>query len=217
MKRLPLAILFSTVALGACASPSGRAPVKQARSLPRFSSIALNGLCLVRVHRAPQAVVLTIDANLVDRYETNVKGSKLSLGFRCDPRTLWATRNLKVCEVDITLPDLDGIELNGAGTIIVDEFPFARLGLRMTGAGSVELRGSAAELSASCTGACKVLARDLLVGAAKVNLTGSGRIEVGVKEEIDASITGEGSILYWGSPRVAQRVSGSGNVRRAGC
>jgi hypothetical protein len=47
-------------------------------------------------------------------------------------------------------------------------------------------------------------------------LTGSGRIEVGVKEEIDASVTGAGSILYWGSPRVAQRVSGSGSVRRAG-
>jgi hypothetical protein len=216
MRKLPLTILLSAVSLGAWASPPTGGVATEVRNLPAFSSIALNGIGLVRVHRGSQALAITIDADLADRFETKVVGGKLSLGLKCDPRTLWLSRKLKTCEIDLSLPALEGIELNGAGIIVVDEFPFNELGLKLTGAGSVELRGSAFAVRVSCTGACRLLARSLRVGKAQVSITGAASVELGVRELLDVSISGSGSVLYWGDPLVSRRISGSGGLRRAG-
>jgi len=216
MNKPTLAILVSTVAMNACATASGREAITEMRPVPFFSSVVLNGVGTVHVRKGPQEVRLTIDGNLADRFETTVKNGRLMIGFNCDLRNLWALRGLKKCEVEIAVPDLDGIEVNGAGTIAVDAFDYGKLDLRVTGAATVDLKGTASELSVNCTGGCKVLARGLAADAGRVSLTGSSRVEARVKDSLEASITGAGRLLYWGDPRVSRRISGAGEMRRAG-
>jgi hypothetical protein len=206
------------MALSACSpAAAGEGAATQSRSLPRFTSIALNGVSKVRIHRGPQAISLTIDSNLIDRYETRVENGKLVMGFGCGLGTFWALRRgLTTCEVDVTMPELDGIELNGAGTIAVDEFAYGKLKAEVNGAGKLELKGSASELKLYCTGSCAVQARELVSESGSIGITGSGHVEARVKDSLDVSISGAGELLYWGAPKLSRKITGAGGVRRAG-
>lgn len=216
MNKSALAILVSAVAVNACATTSGGGTVTETRDVPSFSSVVLNGVGAVHVRKGPQEVRITIDGNLADRFETTVKNGRLMIGFHCDLRNLWALRGLKTCEVDIAVPALDGIVVNGAGSIAVDAFDYGKLELQVNGAATVGLKGTASDLSVHCTGGCKVLARDLAVETGSVSLTGSSHVEARVKDSLEASITGAGQLLYWGDPAVSRRISGAGQLRRAG-
>jgi hypothetical protein len=218
MRKRVLVIFLSAVLLGSCSTinKGDSTVITETRDVPPFSSIALNGISTVRLHQGPLAVRLTIDGNLMDRYETKVKGDRLSIGFKCGIGSLKILKNLKTCEVDITMPKLDRIEINGAGKITVDEFAYEELKLDMTGAGSIELQGSAAKFKISCTGAAKVFARDLVSEEVRVNLTGASYVEIRAEKELSASVSGSGEVLYWGNPNVVQRISGAGGLNRMG-
>jgi hypothetical protein len=235
MQNSALAIILATASLGACATAAtADAAVRtETRSVPPFSSIALNGIGTVRVHRGPQKVVVTVDAGLLDRFETMVKADRLMVGFKCGIGTLLAIRTLKSCEVDITVPSLDGIEINGSGTIVADAFSgkdmrivqngastvkcdltFEKLSLKATGAGTIALAGTASTVELSSTGNETIDARNLVSRVGRVRVTGSGRVGVMVEDELDAAVSGAGEIQYAGSPRVTERVSGAGSIRR---
>lgn len=216
MQRIAFALLFSSMAFGACAATSQPAPASQARSLPPFSSIAVNGVGKVSVHKGPQSVKLRIDGDLIDLYETKVSGGRLTLGFSCGFRGAWALRGLRTCEIDVTMPSLDGIVINGSGELGIDEFRYGKLSVEANGACALAMSGSASDLSLSCTGSCSIHARDLSVARADLSITGAAKVELGVKEELKASITGSGQVLYWGSPSLSRKISGTGTVRRAG-
>ncbi len=48
-----------------------------------------------------------------------------------------------------------------------------------------------------------------------VRISGSGNVEINVKDELDATISGSGSVSYKGSPsKVNSNASGSGKVRK---
>jgi hypothetical protein len=215
MEKSTLAILLTMMAFNACSTTSNDKVVNETRNVTQFSSITLNGISTVRIHQGPQAVRITIDADLIDRYETRVQGDTLMLGFKCGIGTWWALKSLKTCEVDITVPEFQGIVLNGAGKMVVDEFIYKKLELKVNGDGVIELRGAADELKASCTGDCKILASNLVSSNGNIAMTGSGRIEARVKDSLDASITGAGELIYWGNPEVSRKITGSGRIQRA--
>lgn len=237
MRKTTVAFLLSAVSLGACATvaASDVALKTEARTVPEFSSIVLNGIGTVRVHRGPRKVLVTLNADLLDRYETIVKGKTLMIGFKCGIGTLRAMRNVKTCEVDVTVPELDKIELNGKGTIIADSFSgssmdivqngastlqcdlaYETVRLNATGAGSIALRGSASKLDVRSTGNEKIEARDLVARVARIRVSGAGKVTVSAEDALDASVSGAGRILFSGNPQVTQRVSGAGTIQRAG-
>jgi hypothetical protein len=208
--------------------------VARERNTAPFSSLALNGIGKVRIHRGPHKVVVTLTGDLQDRFETIVKGDRLMVGFRCGIGTLMAIRNVKTCEVDVTMPELDGIEINGAGTIVADAFTGTEvrivqngsgvlhgdlscesLSLTANGAGNIVLRGSAAKLAIATTGNERIDARALVARVGRIRVTGAGRVEAQVEEALEAAVSGAGEILYGGSPRVTQRVTGAGTIRQA--
>jgi hypothetical protein len=58
-------------------------------------------------------------------------------------------------------------------------------------------------------------AADLKTNTATVELSGMGNATVRVEKELAATITGAGSINYFGNPRVEQNVKGAGSVKPA--
>lgn len=212
MEKSTVAILFAMMALNATATAN---TAVETRNVPRFSAVTLNGISTVRIHQGPQAVRINIDADLIDRYESKVQGETLFLGFKCSLSNLWALKSLKTCEVDITMPELKGITMNGEGKIIVDEFAYQKLELHITGNGVVELNGTANELTASCTGNCRIIARDLISSKSNISITGSSRFETRVTDSLNAAITGAGKIIYWGKPEVFRKILGAGTIQQA--
>lgn len=205
------------------------------RIVPAFTAITLNGVGSVRVSKGPQAVSVTIDADLADLFETGVRDGRLVMGFKSGLRTMLALPRLSTCAIEVTMPSLDGVELNGAGTLAFEGFAGGALAVttngaarvsgtvshdvvtvRMSGAGRAELEGEATALDVGCTGGGELDSGSLAAGSARVSMTGAARVELRVRKELRASITGAGRLAYWGSPIVIESVSGSGSVLRLG-
>jgi len=65
------------------------------------------------------------------------------------------------------------------------------------------------------SGSGKVLAAELEANRCDIRISGSGDVEINVKNEIEANISGSGTVSYKGNPaKVNSHASGSGSVKK---
>jgi hypothetical protein len=85
----------------------------------------------------------------------------------------------------------------------------------ISGSGKIQASGSADFVKTNISGSGKVLAADLQTNRCEVRISGSGDVEINVLEELNANISGSGSVRYRGNPnRVNANSAGSGKVRK---
>lgn len=83
----------------------------------------------------------------------------------------------------------------------------------VSGSGKILASGSASDVKASISGSGKILAANLQTDRCQVRISGSGDVEINVKSELDANISGSGSVGYRGTPtKINSHTSGSGKV-----
>lgn len=212
MLKTVLVILLSTSALGA--TYASVAQSVQHRAVEPFTSIALNGIGTVNIHQGPQSVTITVDGSVMDQYETIVQDGTLHIGFECSfsLKMLRALKHLKHCTVDITVPDLRRISVNGSGNLVVDSFSGDSLQVDINGAGTVVFAGSCEDLEVNCTGSAVFKGAGLHTKNAKVSSTGATDIQLRVEENLSVKISGAGDVTYWGNPNLTQRISGAGSL-----
>jgi hypothetical protein len=99
------------------------------------------------------------------------------------------------------------IKLNGIQVNLLDSV--------LSGAGDIQASGTAAEIRVLLSGLGNFNAADLKSDKANVELSGMGDAIVRVEQELTATITGAGSIKYFGNPRVNQKIDGAGSVKPA--
>jgi hypothetical protein len=108
-----------------------------------------------------------------------------------------------------------GSTVSGSGRVSMNETIAAKAQFGVSGSGKIEASGSSQEVRANISGSGKVLARDLKTDICDVRISGSGDVEINVNKELDATITGSGTVTYSGSPaHVNSHSSGSGRVRK---
>lgn len=106
-------------------------------------------------------------------------------------------------------------DISGSGRVTLNAAIAGDAEFDISGSGKVLASGSAQSVEAEITGSGKVLAEGLVTDTCKVRISGSGDVEINVKTELDARITGSGTVAYKGSPsRVNSDSSGSGKVRK---
>jgi hypothetical protein len=105
--------------------------------------------------------------------------------------------------------------VSGSGKVTVDLSAASVADVGVSGSGKIIARGNAKEIKVQVSGSGEVLAADLQVDRCTIRISGSGDVEVNVKSELDASISGSGSVTYKGNPsHVNSHASGSGKVRK---
>lgn len=106
-------------------------------------------------------------------------------------------------------------DLSGSGSIKLNAAIAGLADFDISGSGEVEASGSSQTVKAEITGSGKVLAANMETDKCTARISGSGDIEINVKSELDARITGSGTVGYKGDPaRVNSDASGSGKVRK---
>ena len=85
----------------------------------------------------------------------------------------------------------------------------------LSGAGDIQVSGKADEVKLLLSGLGDFNAADLQSKKADIELSGMGGATVRVEDELVATITGAGSIQYFGHPRVEQDITGAGSVKSA--
>lgn len=104
-------------------------------------------------------------------------------------------------------------DVSGSGSVSLNVTISEQADFDISGSGKVNATGSAQFVKTEITGSGKVLAADLVTDKCKVRISGSGDVEINVKTELDANISGSGTVLYKGNPsRVNSDSSGSGKV-----
>jgi hypothetical protein len=106
-------------------------------------------------------------------------------------------------------------DISGSGEIEMNATIAGVADFDISGSGEVHATGTAQSVKAKITGSGKVAAANLETETCNVRISGSGSVQINVKTELDARITGSGSVSYKGNPsRVNADATGSGKVRK---
>lgn len=106
-------------------------------------------------------------------------------------------------------------DVSGSGRVRMNETIARNASFGVSGSGRIEASGTAKDVRATISGSGKVLAANLETDRCDVRISGSGDVEINVKSELDATISGSGSVSYKGNPpHINSHSSGSGHVRK---
>lgn len=225
-----MAVLFAAVLLNSCnvVCTEGTGPVKtDKRETGSFKEIALDLSADVTVMKG-EAASITIEAqsNLIDKIKTKTRGDKLTIS---DEGCINSKERIKIT---VRLPELEGLEVNGSGNIIVPDtfmvkditleingsgdikgkFIAAKIESDIRGSGNLVLAGSANKHTMEILGSGDIKASDLPCNSTEVDVSGSGDVFVYSIQNLDVKINGSGTVHYKGKPSVNSSVNGSGKV-----
>ncbi len=217
---------------GAVITGSGRATTQE-YDFSGFSKVNVSSAFRVAINRGESfGVSVTIDDNLVEYLDVRVEGDTLRIGMK--PRVSLGFRNTTQ-KAEITMPDLEGIELSGATQGDVSGFESNKpLGveisgasrlrgditagetrMRVSGASIVEIGGSASGLDVGASGASSVRLDGFTTQDARVDASGASNITVNAKGRVTGSASGASTVHYIGEPEsVRVDSSGASNVRQ---
>jgi hypothetical protein len=208
--------------------------ITEKRDVGGFSAVSLDGVGrLVITQGEEESLVIEADEGVMPRITARVDDGTLRIGLERGGWWNRLTDAMKKVRYDLTVREVVGIRLSGAGEIEASGVSAERLEIVVSGAGDLSVRGlSATDLSVTVSGAgdCEVSGRveeqevkvtgagdynspGLRSARAKALVSGAGDITVSVEETLDATIKGVGSIKYHGEPTVFQRIVGVGTIR----
>ena len=178
------------------------------RALPNFSGIDLAGSNNVTVVAGTrQSVVVHADSNLLSHVTTQVEAGTLIIG---DVGSFNARSPMYV---EVSVPSLTALDLSGNGNITVTGIRASRLTVTLPGSGDIAASGSVTRLDISIDGSGDAQVTGLIARNVDAVISGSGSIFVTATQSLDAKVPGSGAILYSGNPaHVTTSVTGSGVV-----
>lgn len=178
--------------------------------LKDFTSIDVGGAFDLEITLgSKQKVTMTIDDNLWDNLEVEVRGHTLEIGWdkSCSPDG--------DCTVVIVMEDLESMDIHGAADVDIDQYHGESFSFNVSGAASLEMNGKVDNLDISVSGAGDIDTRDLMAKNVEVSVSGAGNANVYASERFEGRVSGVGSIDYWGDPdHQKTRVSGLGDISR---
>lgn len=151
---------------------------------------------------------ISTDDNIIDRTESSVKGQKLTIGmkpgsyqFQHEPMYV------------LTIPEnLHSLSISGSGETIIDGLTVNDC--RVSGSGQITINTKSAITGQTIviSGNGKYSAPNLIANVSSINISGSGRAKVHVKDSLHVKISGSGNCQYLGNPQIHQTISGSGSI-----
>lgn len=214
--RLLLIALLLTATLSGCGvwgvwGVRGNGRIKEeSRSISDFQKLEAGGAftIIVKVGQSP-SIKISADENLLKYIRTSVNGNTLEIDSK---------KNLnpkKEIRIYITTPELRSIEVSGANNVNVVGIRGSDFSVELSGAGNVDLNGEIDRLRAELSGAGNINAKNLKSRDVHISVSGAASADVYAKEYLDASVSGVGSINYYGNPeKTNTNVSGVGSISR---
>ena len=206
--------------------------VSSTREVSSFDSIQVDYPARVIISQgSAESLKVEAEDNLLPGLKTEIKGNELRIYYRSQDGE--HVNPTKTVTITITVRELNSIHFSSAGELIVNGLEADNLDVNLSGAGNVELNeiavrgldvnlsgagsatasGSADDLSLNISGFGDFDGEDLEGKTADVNISGAGSATVWVEEELDATISGAGSVNYYGSPdNVRRQVNGVGGI-----
>ncbi len=219
-----MACLVIIIVLGSCRNSWGRRIrgngniTTDARSVSDFKTVEVGGSINVYVSQgSPSSVKLEGDENILRYIEVVQDGDRLIVRNK-DGYNLEPTHEMKIY---VTTPVYNKIETSGASDIIGQgkitnpedlelrvsgagdikmELDAPRVKTEVSGSGSVSLKGETKEVEFDLSGVGSAHCYGLLAENARVEISGAGSADVYASVNLDAQVSGVGSVNYKGNP-----------------
>jgi predicted small secreted protein len=179
------------------------------RLVGSFTSIDAEGAFNVEVACGKTlGVEVEADDNILPLVSSEVSNNKL---------TLKPTQNYSVDEspkITITVPDINAFSANGAGQMKISGVSNDKLQIYANGAPQVSVSGTTKMIGVDTNGAAKIDAHNLRADHAVVDSKGVSKVDLGVSNQLDVTISGPSRVTYKGDPVVNKTIRGPGTVEK---
>jgi hypothetical protein len=184
----------------------------QKRSIGAFTAIETSGAFHIEVTcQKDPSLEVEGDENVLALVTSDVSGSVLHLDNKSD----YSVR--EPITFRITVPNLEGLSVNGAGHIEIKGIKNDKFEIDSQGAPNIIVYGTTKLIDIDSSGAGKIDTKDLHAARAVVDSKGVSRIDVDASDQLDVTVSGPSSVYYKGDPVVNKTVNGPGKVeKRAG-
>ncbi|MCM3872676.1 MAG: DUF2807 domain-containing protein [Pyrinomonadaceae bacterium] len=215
MKKVLLIIILCALASGCHyavkmhgVTGSGVRKVEK-RDLSPFKSISTDGAFEIEVVcQQPQALEIEGDDNLLPMVSTEVSNGVLRINNTGGYSTSTPIK------LKISVPNIEGLIANGAGTIEVSHLKTDKFDIDSNGAPTIRVSGETKELQIDANGAGTVDAHKLRASKAVVDSKGVAKVEVFASDVLNVTVSGPSQVVYDGDPEVNQTVNGPGSVQK---
>jgi len=234
--KIILAFLSTILVLTSCENDSISASgevTTQEFSFGGYDALQVGGAfdVFVQFSDTVESVRIEANENLQDRLVVRISGNtlvirpedNLSIRGNATLKAFITTNNLSTIDISgttrLTLEDEWAIDhgilrLSGASNTI-GQVSAKQLGLRASGASSVDLFGGVGELYANLSGSSTLRDFDLQVQRLDIGLSGSSDAFLSVNESIEINASGSSSLHYSGNPDIIrQNLSGSSELNQ---
>ncbi len=230
--RAILGLLALCLVLSSCKeSLSGNGIVQRdKRAVADFDEIDISGQFNVFLRQAADpALLVEADENFLPYIKTEVQGDRLKIwGER-------SFRNFDKLDIYITAREIREIDLSGAMVVNgsqviraehleIDASGACELNLELqcekihfdgSGASEVVLVGFSNEANYDISGAGEINAIDLETRKTSIEMSGAGRADVFVTDELRIEVSGAGEVNYRGNPKeIKQEISGAAEINQ---
>ena len=183
--------------------------ISDQRNVDPFVNIETGGAFRVEWHSGAPSASITVDENLMQYVEMEVRDKVLHV------RTTHSVRPTHSIKLELTSNALEGARCSGASRLNAHQLSGRKFYLETTGASNIVLDGAVDELVANMTGASDLRAESLQTKIAELSVTGAGDARVAVSDTLKVSITGAGKVEYIGNPaHIEREITGAGSIRK---
>jgi len=128
-----------------------------------------------------------------------------------------STQNYSTSEpvaVKISVPNIEGLNVSGAGKIEITGMKNDRFEIDSSGAAAIRVAGITKVIDIDSSGAAKIDAHKLHASRAVVDSKGVSQIDVDVADQLDVTISGPSRVTYDGDPVVNKTIHGPGKLEK---
>ena len=213
MKKLLLLSLLSVLSLSSCNwhRIHGNGSMKtEMRDVPEFEAITCDGSYEVQIDcQAKQSLSIETDENLLPYVKTEVHGKTLHIYTK---GMLLPTNRIRVVAA---VQNISEFTSHGSTDGDINNVNNTSLEIGINGSGKLHLNGKSDEVKINVSGSSKIDALSLISESSRIQINGSGHIEVYAANSIDVQINGSGTVKYKGEPKsVNQQINGSGKIMK---
>ncbi|MHA1544238.1 MAG: head GIN domain-containing protein [Alphaproteobacteria bacterium] len=182
---------------------SALADVTENRDVDAFTKVEFDGLMEVTITVGEEQSV-TITANsekYLKNVETRVRGGTLRVDMDWDEDRGFFSflRDVEV-KIEITVPTLDGVEMEGLGDLVIKNVDADDFWLSVDGMGTVDIDGRCKSATFEMDGMGDLNAKNFKCERVRVSIDGMGDAEVFASEYVDVSLDGFGDVDVYGDP-----------------
>jgi len=205
MFKVRMLVLFPVVALlTGCATFGLGKVVTREEAFTGFDRVEVDNAFKVDITQSgTYSVVVRVDSSLEQRLEVVKEGNTLKIGLKDEGGGVKIQAGTK--EVEITMPELTGLDLSGASQGTITGFKSTKtLDVGLQGASEVTMSGSGQNVMVVAEGASTVDLTNFSVVDANVEARGKSQVTVNVSGRLDADASGDSNVYYLGDPTMGE-------------